>query len=61
MNELPIELGGCADTAAPCRPMASSPRAAAFPRAAALCPEHDGYAKQAGREIPVAGLEATGG
>jgi len=61
MNELPIELGGWIGTVAPCRPMASSPRAAAFARAASLYPGYGGYAKRAGWEIPVVGLEATGG
>ena len=30
-------------------------------RAAALYPGYDGYAQRARREIPVVGLEATGG
>ncbi len=40
------------------RELAGEERAAAFARAAALYPGYDGYAKRAGREIPVVGLEA---
>ncbi len=60
MYELPIELAGWLGTAVPCRPTASSPPAA-FAHAASLYPGYSGYAQRAGREIPVVGLEATGG
>ena len=39
------------------RELAGAERTAAFARAAALYPGYEGYAKRAGREIPVVGLE----